>query len=692
MRDARYIRLAMALGIFVAALGAVVLLGWKLNLSAVKTVFPGMVPMKPNTAVGLFLCGLALAILSRENVPPSARFWIRGMAILVTALGALPLSEYLFGWDLGLDQWLFPNAGGDSTNPYPERMSPSSAFCLPLIGCSLWVASQPLAKRLRLPVLEALGMSIVIIGGFAFSGITLEATLGLRWLGYTGMAIHAAAGFMLLGVGVLAYARSQGGLIWWVDKLVTGGFVAGVVSLLIAGALSYLFINQLLNRAAWVSHTMEVLKEIGAVSTGVASIGSAQRNYINTGNELVLEESSRSGDALHWNLETLRGLMADDPRQQPRIDHLARLIAQRIDWGNTTVAARRKSGLSAAEQIIASGKGSELSANIRQVIQQMEDEEYSLLEKRQRNERELATTTVLLLPLGVFLFITLMALCLFFLNEGVAQRAQTEDALRESHETLERKVAERTGELQLAKENAEHAGKVKSNFLASMSHELRTPLNGIIGFSEFLVDGRPGPLNPRQQEYIGDILNSGRHLLLLINDVLDLAKVEIGKIEFHPELFQPGHAIRDVCSMTAPIAREKRIQVDVSVAPQSMDVTLDQVRFKQVIFNLLSNALKFTDHGGHVEIRCTRNGSNQFNLCVKDTGIGIKPENLARLFKEFEQIDSGGSRRYQGTGLGLALTRQIVEMQGGRISVASEFGKGTAFTVVLPVTFEGGRL
>jgi len=129
--------------------------------------------------------------------------------------------------------------------------------------------------------------------------------------------------------------------------------------------------------------------------------------------------------------------------------------------------------------------------------------------------------------------------------------------------------------------------------------------------------------------------------------------------------------------------------VDVSVAPELADVTLDPMRFKQVVYNLLSNALKFTDNRGRVEIRCAGNGLDDFTLSVQDTGIGIKPENLGRLFKRFEQIDQGSGRRYQGTGLGLALTRKIVEMQGGRISVASEFGKGTTFTVVLPRAFEG---
>ena len=219
-----------------------------------------------------------------------------------------------------------------------------------------------------------------------------------------------------------------------------------------------------------------------------------------------------------------------------------------------------------------------------------------------------------------------------------------------------------------------------------MSHELRTPLNGIIGFAEFLADGKPGALNPKQKEYLEDILNSGRHLLQLINDVLDLAKVEAGKMELSLEAFSLRKAIEEVCAVARPIAQKKSIRVSVDVAPQLGDVTLDQQKFKQVLYNLLSNAVKFTDDGGRVDIIARPHEEDSFKLAVADTGIGIKAEDLGRLFTEFEQLESGASRRYEGTGLGLALTRRIVELQGGTIGVESELGKGSTFTVVLPVT------
>jgi PAS domain S-box-containing protein len=249
-------------------------------------------------------------------------------------------------------------------------------------------------------------------------------------------------------------------------------------------------------------------------------------------------------------------------------------------------------------------------------------------------------------------------------------------------DVTQRKAQER--ELEKQSRRAQEANRMKSEFLANMSHELRTPLNGIIGFSEFIIDGKPGALNPKQKEYLDDILNSARHLLQLINDVLDLAKVEAGKMELNPEAFSVEKAINEVCNVAKALAQKKQIAINIRVAPEVGRVTLDQGKFKQVLYNLLSNAVKFTDAGGTVEITISPVDGDRFRLQVADTGIGIKREDFSRLFREFEQLESGAARRYEGTGLGLALTKKLVEAQRGEISVESEVGKGSTFSVVLP--------
>ena len=240
-------------------------------------------------------------------------------------------------------------------------------------------------------------------------------------------------------------------------------------------------------------------------------------------------------------------------------------------------------------------------------------------------------------------------------------------------------------ELQQKNDELQQASRAKDTFLANMSHELRTPLNGIIGFSEILADELPGPVNAKQKEYLGDVLSSGRHLLQLINDLLDLAKVGAGKMEFYPESFPVDAAINEACQVIRPGADRKQIALLRKCSGDIDLAYLDRQRFKQILFNLLSNAVKFTKDGGTIEVSTARLDSERFSLSVRDTGIGIAPEDIPRIFKEFEQLDTGAGRLYQGTGLGLALTRKLVTMQNGTISVASEVGRGTTFMVVLPV-------
>jgi signal transduction histidine kinase len=250
---------------------------------------------------------------------------------------------------------------------------------------------------------------------------------------------------------------------------------------------------------------------------------------------------------------------------------------------------------------------------------------------------------------------------------------------------LHREVELRRDQAEARSDQAEAANLAKSQFLANMSHELRTPLNGIIGFTEFLIDEKPGPLQPKQKEYLGEVLNSGRHLLQLINDVLDLAKVEAGKMELNLETFPVRKAIEEVAAVTKGIAQKKRIIIGIEIGAELDAVTLDQHKFKQVLYNLLSNAVKFSETGGKVGIHARRLDPQRLEVQVRDAGIGIKAGDINRLFTAFEQLDSGTARRYEGTGLGLALTKQIVEFQGGQISVESDPGQGSVFTVVLPV-------
>lgn len=247
----------------------------------------------------------------------------------------------------------------------------------------------------------------------------------------------------------------------------------------------------------------------------------------------------------------------------------------------------------------------------------------------------------------------------------------------------------RSEEVQSEYRRIEAANRLKSEFLANMSHELRTPLNSIIGFAELMHDGKVGPISEEHQEYLGDILVSSRHLLGLINDVLDLAKVESGTLELHPENVSPEVIAAEVRDVMRPLIARKRLRFTLEVADELPSVVTDPSRLKQIIYNYLSNAVKFTPDEGWVVLRIAPADADSFRVEVEDSGVGIRHEDLGRLFLEFQQLDATKSKRYQGTGLGLALTRRLVEAMGGTVGVRSVPGQGSLFFAVLPKGLPG---
>ncbi|WP_395094498.1 ATP-binding protein [Armatimonas sp.] len=236
------------------------------------------------------------------------------------------------------------------------------------------------------------------------------------------------------------------------------------------------------------------------------------------------------------------------------------------------------------------------------------------------------------------------------------------------------------------KEAAEEANRAKSQFLANMSHELRTPLNAIIGFSEILHDRTFGELTPKQERYVGNILSSGRHLLQLINDILDLSKIEAGRVQLDYAAFSPLTAVRTVDNLVKALLQKKNITLDIEGGTTLPPLIADQAKFKQVLYNLISNAIKFTPENGKVTVTLATAGNGSLlQVDIKDTGIGIKKEDQDRIFREFEQVDNSYSRQQQGTGLGLALVRKFIEMHGGRIWVSSAGeDQGSTFSFTVP--------
>ncbi|MBF8250685.1 MAG: hypothetical protein HW382_313 [Deltaproteobacteria bacterium] len=273
------------------------------------------------------------------------------------------------------------------------------------------------------------------------------------------------------------------------------------------------------------------------------------------------------------------------------------------------------------------------------------------------------------------------------LREEVARRTseleETNEELKESRVELNK----RNDDLGSANLKLREMDRLKSEFLANMSHELRTPLTAIIGFSELLVDGVMGDMNEEQTDSVGNILTSGHHLLKLINDILDLSKIEAGKMVLQPEILDLGMIISFIKKTIAPLTKKKKQVLKIEMAEGIPDIYADPGKIKQLLLNLVGNAIKFTPEGGTITIGVEFKDSC-FVLSVTDTGIGIKQEDRERIFQEFQQAEGSTSREYDGTGLGLTLTRRLAEMHGGKIEVESEVGKGSKFTAFIPFMLE----
>jgi signal transduction histidine kinase len=271
------------------------------------------------------------------------------------------------------------------------------------------------------------------------------------------------------------------------------------------------------------------------------------------------------------------------------------------------------------------------------------------------------------------------------------QRALEEGELRRQKIAADQALRRKNLELEEQYRRAQAASRMKSIFLANMSHELRSPLTAVIGFAELLVDGRVGALTAEQLDFTQDILANGKHLLSLVNDVLDLARVESGTMTFHPERICLPDLIRETIAGFRLLASERNITLATDVQMSAIEIFLDPQKLRQVLLNYVSNALKFTPAGGRVTVHARFEAGSTFRLEVEDTGIGIAPQDIGRLFQDFHQLDGGLSKEVQGTGLGLALTKRLVEAQGGKVGVVSYPGKGSRFFADLPCSADSSQ-
>jgi len=442
--------------------------------------------------------------------------------------------------------------------------------------------------------------------------------------------------------------------------------VVGAVAVVL-GYLAYREGRASFDAGLWLSHTNEVQAEDEGVLMDIAEARQDAGRFITSGDPGDLASYRASRDRVSQRLSHLSDLVSDNPLQLQRVVSLRPEVAPRLNLLESFVTGRRAGGDAALTLLLRNDTTRSQMAKIRETVAEIAAAEKTLLGQRRELfelSRRQASLTLFFL---IALVLLLLGLSLWMFNREIRERR-----------TAQAEIERKNRELDARRREAERATQLKSSFLANMSHELRTPLNAIVGFIELLGEEKAGGLNEKQRRYVGHVRNATGHLLALINDILDLSKIEAGQLQLQLQEFPAAEALSEVLATIAPLAARKHIGIDSSVS-EEMTIYGDLIRFKQILFNLLSNAVKFTPEGGSVRVEGV--STEPFaRISVTDTGVGIRTEDQEAVFDEFRQV---GSQRSEGTGLGLSITKRLVERHGGRIWVESEVGKGTRFSLTL---------
>ncbi|MEY2577757.1 MAG: hypothetical protein QOI49_581 [Verrucomicrobiota bacterium] len=425
---------ALIPGVGVALLGALVLAGWVLQVEALKSIIPGAGPMKPNMAAAILLCGAALSLLSRKTLTKPIRICSAAIAATVIILSALTIGEYVFGWDLGIEHWLIGDVRADLENPHPGRMAPITAVCFILVGAALFFASRQIQKRLRLPLVGALGGTLTAAGAVPLIGFLLEVLFGPSWnyMGVTPSGLAGAVAFLFLGIGLLELLRSNAHLTWSLDGFTTAGFVSGFALMVLAAGLTYNFTVKMLQATTQVGHAQEIRAKLNETEADLAELEHEQRSYLITGDERFLDERDAKESEIRGHVRKLQELAVDDSRQRKIVRQLAVLVSQRIDRARQVAEIRRERGLPVAQEMIASGVGTALRDQGRELIEAIESDGDAKLHERQTQSDQASQAVFLMLPLGVFVCFAILVLGVFFLNSGMGDRRRAEGALKEA--------------------------------------------------------------------------------------------------------------------------------------------------------------------------------------------------------------------------------------------------------------------
>jgi signal transduction histidine kinase len=459
------------------------------------------------------------------------------------------------------------------------------------------------------------------------------------------------------------------------EKSIPAAFAAMLFILLLICGVAYRSIFNLSTDALAVRQAHQVQNELSDLRAVLLAAEIAQGRFTITGNEAFLGPFNAAESTIAAQVASLNRLLTD-PSQRQLLNSLVPVVAKRIAIGNDIIGKRRHQGFEAARAQIATGETQRLQDRVRAIVGDMISAHQDVLRISETHTRRIAQQTIVVLIVGALLAVITVGAAIYIVTRSLRLRGAAERELQASNL-----------ELMVARDQAQAADRIKSTFLATMSHELRTPLNSIIGFTGVLLQQLPGPLNHEQQKQLSMVRTSGLHLLALINDVLDISKIEAGELKINPALFDLRTSVAKVRAIVEPLADKKKLTFTIDIDPEIEDIRNDARRLEQVLINLLNNAIKFTEQGA-VKLTARYHDANRHEiaLIVSDTGKGIRQEDLSMLFQPFRQIESALARNYEGTGLGLAICQRLVQLMGGSISVASEWQRGSEFTVLLPAS------
>lgn len=657
------------------------MLGWALDIPALKSVAPGLVTMKANTALCFVFIGAALWLLQvkRRNAPHGP-LMAALLGLGVFGIGLLTLLEYLLRRDLGIDQVLFKELSDAVLTSSPGRMAFNTAINFTLTGLALFLLASP--KKDRVPFVQILMVPVGILAALSFVGYLYHAEplfIGPHFS--TAMALHTAVLFLATFLGLL-FCRPCCGVMAQVSSDAIGGKV--MRRLLPATILIPLFLGWL--KLHW--------EKTGVASNefGVSFVATANLTLVTLYVAVLsfwLNKSESKATALAATLArseiSYRRLFEAAKDGILLVDFETGLIVDvnqfLIDLGGypkSEFLGKRLWEIHFLKEMVPS----------KEAFLKLKAQEYARYEDLPL-ETKLGYKTPVEFVSNVYRVDGRKVIQCNI--RDITERKRAEEALRKHQEHLEELVRARTAELELSNqklkttaEDLRRASKAKTEFLANMSHEFRTPLSSVIGFSEVLYDQKFGPLNERQKQYTQNILTSGRHLLSLINDVLDVSKVESGKMVLEVSLFSVQACLEEVLRLTDGLAYSKKINPLVEIPQDLGEMLADQRKIKQIIYNLMSNAIKFTPAGGKVGLRARKDDAG-IEITVWDTGIGIAAEELERVFEPFTRLGDAYTQETEGTGLGLTISRKIVELHGGKMWIESAgAGLGTSVRFKIP--------